>query len=131
MEIDKIAFICVKGKKVLAAVSKGKDAFYIPGGKREAGEDDKATLIREVEEELSVKILPETIKYYGTFAAQAHGKPSGTTVKMTCYMAGFRGKLKAGAEIGRIVWVTSKDIAVAPPVDKLILEDLKKKNLIS
>ncbi len=130
MEIDKLAFLFVKNKKVLFTLSKGKSVFYIPGGKRELGESDEQALIRETKEELSVDIVPRSIKYYGTFIAQAHGKPEGTMVKMTCYTADFEGEFMPAAEIEKIVWVTSKDMEIAPPVDKLILADLKKKNLI-
>lgn len=59
--IDKVAWIYVVDGKVLGARSAGKDTYYFPGGKRESGESDAETLIREVEEELSVQILPETI----------------------------------------------------------------------
>jgi len=45
---------------------------------KEPGETDEQGLIREVKEELSVDILPESMEYYGTFKAQAHGKPEGT-----------------------------------------------------
>lgn len=130
MEIDKLAFIFVKDKKVLSTLSKGKTAFYIPGGKRENGESDEEALIREVKEELSVELIPKTIKSCGIFKAQAHGKPEGTIIKMTCYTADFKGKLSAAAEIEKIVWVTSKDMEMVSPVCKLILADLKKKNLI-
>ena len=131
MEIDKLAFIHVEGRKVLSTVSKGKDAFYIPGGKREARESDERALIREVKEELSVNLKPKTIKYYGTFVAQAHGKAEGVMVKMTCYTASFTGKLKPAAEIDKIVWLDSNDIENVASVDKLILADLKEKRLIN
>ena len=45
-EIDKIAFIVLKNSKILSSKSKGKNKFYITGGKREKGESDKETLIR-------------------------------------------------------------------------------------
>ena len=66
-----------------------------PGGKREGNETDEETLIRECKEELDIDIKRDTIKYYGTFEAQAHGKAEGILVKMTCYMAEFEGNLKA------------------------------------
>jgi 8-oxo-dGTP diphosphatase len=47
-EIDKLAWLRIKDKQVLGARSKGKDAYYIPGGKREPGESDEEALIREV-----------------------------------------------------------------------------------
>ena len=130
MEIDKLALIFIKNRKALGAVSKGKDVFYFPGGKRESGETDEEALTREVKEELSVDLVPKSIKYYGTFIAQAYDKPEGVMVKMTCYTAKFDGEPKASSEIEKIIWVTSKDLKTAPPVDKLILADLKKKNLI-
>ena len=110
--------------------SKGKNVFYIPGGKRETGESDEQALIREIKEELSVDLIPSTIRYYGTFRAQAHGKAEGIIIKMTCYTADFEGELKPASEIEEITWWASRDIEKAPPVDKLILGDLKKKNFI-
>lgn len=38
--IDKIAFICIYNRHILSTQSKGKDVFYIPGGKREPGQTD-------------------------------------------------------------------------------------------
>ncbi len=132
MEIDKIAWIFVKKSKVLSTISKGKDTYYIPGGKREAGESDEQALIREVREELSVDLIPSTIKLYGTFRAQAHGKAEGVIVKMTCYTGEFKGQLKPAAEVEKIVWITASDADSerSSPVDKIILADLKEKGLI-
>ena len=61
--IDKIAFIYVKDGKILATLSKGKDTYYIPGGKREGTEKDEDTLIRECKEELDIDIKEDTIKF--------------------------------------------------------------------
>lgn len=82
-EIDKLAWLYIQNKQLLGARSKGKNTYYIPGGKREAGESDEQALIREIKEELSVDLIPSTIKYAGTFKAQADGKPDGVMVKMT------------------------------------------------
>jgi len=130
-EIDKIALIYLKYKKILSTLSKGKDTYYIPGGKREEGETDEETLIRECKEELSVDIIKDTIKYYGAFEAQAHGKAEGILVKMTCYMADFEGEMKASSEIQEIKWLGYDDLDKISPVDKLIFRDLYEKGLIS
>ena len=129
-EIDKIAFIYLKDKMILSTLSKGKDTYYLPGGKREVGETDEETLIRECKEELTIDIKKDTIKYYGTFEAQAHGKSEGILVKMTCYIAEFDGKLEPSSEIEEIKWLKFNDLDKISPVDKLIFEDLHKKGVL-
>ena len=130
-EIDKIAFIYLKDGKILSTLSKGKDTYYIPGGKREGNETDEETLIRECKEELDIDIKKDTIKYYGTFEAQAHGKAEGILVKMTCYMAEFKGQLKAISEIQEMKWLDYSNLDVKiSPVDELIFKDLFEKKLI-
>lgn len=130
-EIDKIAFLYLKDGKLLSTLSKGKDTYYIPGGKREKSETDEETLIRECKEELTIDILKDTIKYYGTFKAQAHGHAEGIIVKMTCYMAEFKGTLKPSSEIAKIKWLDYSNLNVKiSPVDELIFKDLYDKHLI-
>lgn len=130
-EINKIAFICLKDKKILCTLSKGKDTYYIPGGKREGIETDEETLIRECKEELTIDIKKDTIKYYGTFEAQAHGKAEGVLVKMTCYMAEFDGNLQPDSEIQEMKWLDYSNLDVKiSPVDELIFKDLYDNNLI-
>ena len=60
-EIDKIALIKIVNGRILVAKSIGKDKFYIPGGKRESGETDEQTLIREIKEEMNVDVQEDTI----------------------------------------------------------------------
>jgi len=128
--IDKIALIYIKDRRILMALSRGKDVYYIPGGKREGGETDERALAREIKEELNVEILPETLRYHGTFAAQAHGKPEGTIVRMVCYAAVFPGEPEPGAEIQDLAYYAFAQRNIVGPVDQLIFDDLKKKNLI-
>ena len=128
--IDKIAFIHIKDKKVLVTLSKGKSIWYQPGGKREEGESDEETLIRDLKEELSIDIIPSTVIYYGTFKAQAHGKSEGVIVQMTCYVADFEGKLKPANEIDRCDYFPYSRKEETSAVDHLIFDDLKNKGLI-
>ena len=129
-EIDKIALLYLKNGQILSTLSKGKDTYYLPGGKRELNETDEQTLIRECKEELTIDIKEDTIKYYGTFKAQAHGKAEGIIVKMTCYTAKFIGEMKPSSEIQEIRWLNYKDIDIISPVDKLIFKDLYEKGLL-
>ena len=72
--IDKVAWIQLENGRVLGARSIGKDIYYLPGGKRDTGESDVETLVREVREELSVEIDATSAEHIGTFEAQAHGR---------------------------------------------------------
>jgi len=128
IEIDKIAFIATKNGKILSTKSKGKTKYYIPGGKRELGETDEQTLIREILEELNVKIKPDTIEYVGTFKAQADEANKGILVKMTCYKALYNGLLEPKSEIEEIKWLSYKDLDSISEVDKQIFKFLKECN---
>ena len=128
--IDKLAWIEIKDKSILSTKSFGKDKYYIPGGKREVGESDEQALVREISEELSVTIDVNTIKYIGTFEAQAHGHAEGILVKMTCYAGKYSGELKANSEIEEIKWLNFSDKNIISEVDKLIFHHLKERKLL-
>ncbi len=125
--IDKLAWLEIKDQKILVARSIGKEVFYIPGGKRELGENDQQALTREIAEELSVTLIPESIDHYGTFSAQAHGHPEGVMVQMTCYEAMYAGAIKAAAEIAEVAWLPFEEMDKTSHVDKIIFQDLRAK----
>lgn len=128
--IDKLAWIEIKDKSILSTKSYGKDTYYIPGGKRENGETDEQGLQREIKEELSIEIKNDTIRFVGIFQEQAHGHPSGTIVKMTCYTADFIGTLRANSEIEEIKWLNYLDLDKISEVDKSIFAYLKERDLL-
>lgn len=128
--IDKLAFIYIKDRQILMTLSKGNDTYYIPGGKREGNETDLEALTREVREELTVEVVQESVKHYGTFEAQAHGKALGTLVRMTCYTAEYVGELTPSSEIQDSAYYTYAQRDIVGPVDQIIFDDLKMKNLI-
>lgn len=129
--IDKLALIYLHERRILAARSKGKDTYYLPGGKREAGESDHAALLREIKEELSVDLRPETLRYLGQFEAQAHGRDAGVRVRMTCYTAEYEGLLAPAAEIAELAWLTYADKARTSPVTHLIFDWLQERDLLT
>jgi 8-oxo-dGTP pyrophosphatase MutT (NUDIX family) len=123
--IDKIAWIRLEDGAVLSSRSRGKDVYYLPGGKRErGGESDIDTLVREIREELSVRIVTGTARYLGTFEAQAHGHPDGAVVRMTRYTADYDGVLRPDSEIEELVWLSYADRGRVSPVDQIIFDHL-------
>lgn len=129
-EIDKLAWIEIQEERVLSTRSRGKAIYYLPGGKREAGETDSEALLREIREELDVELEPSSLQYIGTFLAQAHGHAKGIEVKMQCYTACYQGTLRASSEIEEVVWLSYADKAKVSPVDKIIFDWLKEKGWI-
>jgi 8-oxo-dGTP pyrophosphatase MutT (NUDIX family) len=105
--------------------------FYLPGGKREPGESDVETLVREVREELTVAIAVGSATHAGVFEAQAHGHASGVTVRMTCYTADYDGTPAPSNEIEELAWLTYADRDRVSAVDQIIFDDLHRSGLLS
>lgn len=128
--IDKLAWVYIKDGRLLMTLSKGKDVWYIPGGKREEGESDIEALAREVKEELDVHINKNVIEFIGIYEAQAHGKPEGTTVRITCYSSPFTGSLSPKNEIEKYEYFNYAMKDKSSLADQKLFDDLKKRELI-
>lgn len=128
--IDKVALIHINNNSVLSTLSKSKNKLYFPGGKRESNESDVECLKREILEELNVHILDNTVKFFGSFEAQADGHESGVVVRMLCYLSDFSGTLMPSHEVESFEWIRYDDRFRTSAVDILILEELKNQRLI-
>jgi len=126
MVIQKSAWIEVVDHKILSTRSNGKRAFYIPGGKPEPNETNQEALIREIKEELSVDLIPESIQSLGVFTAQADGHTEGIQVQMNCFTAQYSGKLIANSEIAEFMWLSYEEKSKTSHVDHLIFDWLRK-----
>src|SRR3954453_21289927 len=122
MNIDKVAWIRLEEGRILSTRSRGKEVYYLPGGKREPGESDLETLDREIREELTVTVVAPV--YFGTFTAPADGHPAGIDVQMTCYTGDYLGDLAGSSEIEEFVWLTYTDRDRVSPVEKIIFDRL-------
>ena len=119
--IDTVAWVHVRDGRVLCARPRAQDVFYVPGGKREGAESDLQTLVREIAEELTVTLRPETVRHAGTYQAD---HPDGTVVRMSCYTGEYSGTLAASSEIGELAWFCYADRPRVPPVDQLLFDYL-------
>ena len=124
--IDTVAWVLVEDGLILCARPRGKDVFYIPGGKREGAETDLQTLLREIAEELTVTLIPKTVRPAGSYEAEQPGAhPDGAVVRMSCYTGDYRGTLAASSEIDELGWFCYADRPRVPLVDQLLFDDLK------
>lgn len=129
-EIDKLGWVCIQNGKLLCARSRGKQLFYIPGGKREFGEDDQTALVREIREELSVDLVAESLQLIGSFVAPADGKVD-TLVKLTCYTGDYRGHLLAASEIEELRWLSYSERQRSSVATILIFDWLKSQGQVA
>jgi len=128
--IDTVAWVRVEDGRILCARPRRKDIFYVPGGKREGTETDLEVLLREIAEELTVTLRPDTVRHVGTYqAGQADNDPGshpgGAVVRMSCYRGDYAGTLVPSSEIEELGWFCYADRPRVPPVDQLLFDDLK------
>lgn len=128
--IDKLAWVHIEHGKLLCARSRGKNAWFLPGGKREAGESDSEALLREIREEGGVELRTDTLRPLRTFEAQAHGQPEGVVVRMSCYTGEYDGILLAAAEIDEIAWLGIADREKLSLVGQIILDWLHEQGQV-
>ena len=121
MFVDTVAWVRLENGRILCARPRGKDIFYVPGGKREGAESDLQTLLREITEELAIELRPETVAHVGTYQA---GQADGGVVRMSCYTGEYTGTLTASSEIDELAWFRYADRPRVPPVDQLLFDDL-------
>ncbi len=106
--IRKVSWVHIENRKLLCVRSRGNDTFYNPGGKPEVGESDEAAFIRELKEELSIDVRPETIKHVHTIHAEAHGKNAGKMLELKCFSAEYTGTMTPAHEIEEIGYIDSR-----------------------
>ncbi len=128
--IDKLAWIRIEDGRLLCVRSRGKDAFFLPGGKREPGESDEEALLREVKEELGVELRRESLAPLHVFEAQAHGRPEGVLVRMTCFTGDYVGRLAPAAEIEELAWLGANDVSKMSLVTRIIVAWLREQRML-
>lgn len=101
---------------VLLVRKHGSSTFIQPGGKREPGEDALATLARELDEELGVRLCVGSAVRLGEFEDNAVNEP-GRRVRAEAFLVRIEGEPAARAEIAELAWVDPRaplTVEVAP-----------------
>lgn len=101
-KLNTAGLVVIENRRLLLAFSKRKQAFYLPGGKIEEGEDAVTALIREIKEELSIPILPHELQWYCHISAPAYGEQPPVMMEQECFSYALRATPVADAEIASI-----------------------------
>ena len=111
------AVIIDEGGRLLLVRKAGTTAFMQPGGKPEAGESPAQTLVRELAEEVGLRLDEADLVPLGEFSAPAANEP-GFEVVADVFRVDIGDQTPvAAAEIAELRWVTraeASEIYVAP-----------------
>ncbi|ODC03483.1 hypothetical protein BFW38_07925 [Terasakiispira papahanaumokuakeensis] len=119
-----VAWVHQQSNKILCVRTQGQDRFFIPGGKPEQGESLPEALVREVHEELGVRLRPETIQPLTVIQGPAYGRPH-CTLLMHCFVAEPETvDFSAHAEIAELVWVDQHNKSLCAPAAIQLIDEL-------
>jgi len=99
---------------------RGTQTFMQVGGKIEPGEEPLAALVREVEEEVGLRLEPTDIESLGRFEAAAANEPD-HIVDAHAYRVRLRPgtEVAVRAEIEELVWIDPADPVARYPIAPL------------
>ncbi len=131
-DINKIAGLCIRDKKLLIVYKKTDKMYITLGGKIEAGETDLECLKREVREELRCGI--QNPVYFETFEGRTYDNSK--SIHMKCYFLELTGEpaINPADSIDHYRWIDKnykkEGILVAPLLEQKVIPELIKKGLL-
>jgi 8-oxo-dGTP diphosphatase len=120
-DIPVAAVALIRDRRVLMVTARGRDVWYMPGGKIDAGETEAEGAAREAWEEVAVRLDPAALEPLFTVLIQAHGEPEGRLVRMAVFGAETAEEPAASAEVSALHWATSSDAHRCPPAGAEVL----------
>jgi ADP-ribose pyrophosphatase YjhB (NUDIX family) len=129
--ITVVAAAIVEHGRLLVVSKKAAPAvFYLPGGKPEPGEDARATLVRELHEELGAR--PHGVTRLADFRGIAALEQA--PMLMTVFAASLAERPRPAAELARLAWTTGADgyrPLLAPAVRDQVIPYLRASGLLA
>jgi 8-oxo-dGTP pyrophosphatase MutT (NUDIX family) len=78
--------VVLRNAKLLLCFSRNKEAWYLPGGKADKGENTVTALLREIREELHVELRPDLLHFYLHISVGAYGEASPIRMEQDCFL---------------------------------------------
>lgn len=102
VKLHTAGLIVINDGKLLLAFSKNKRAWYLPGGKIDAGETSHQAVQREIKEELNLTLNADLLKFYGHVTAPAFGENKNILMEQDCFMYELTENIEASSEIDEV-----------------------------
>lgn len=96
--------------RLLLVRKRGTHAFMLPGGKHEPGETSVQALLRELDEELNLRLTESALTPLGRFQADAANEPD-THVDAQIYIAALPRPVSPAAELEELAWLAPADLS--------------------
>jgi 8-oxo-dGTP diphosphatase len=129
-DIPVAAIALIRDRRVLMVTARGRDVWFMPGGKIDPGETEADAAAREAEEEVGVRVDADALEPLFTVLIQAHGEPRGRLVRMSVFGAESTAEPVPGNEVSAVHWATSADESRCPPAGVEVLRRLHAAALI-
>ncbi|WEO77577.1 NUDIX domain-containing protein [Cryobacterium sp. SO2] len=124
------AIALIRDRRVLMVTARGRDVWFMPGGKIDPGETEADAAAREAWEEVALRLDPTSLVPLFTVLIQAHGEPEGRLVRMAVFGADTADNPAASAEVSALHWATAADAHRCPPAGAEVLARLQASGLI-
>ena len=124
------AVAVVRDRAVLMVTARGREVYYMPGGKVDPGETAVQAAAREAFEEVSLQFHPDDLEELFEVRTQAHGEPEGREVHMSVFAAELDREARPSGEIDSLHWVDGSDAGRCPPAGVETLRLLRGLDLV-
>jgi len=108
------AVIVDSAGRVLVVRKHGTTRFMQPGGKPEPGETAAQTLIRELDEELSLRVAESDLAPLGTFISAAANEPGHRVIAEAFALRAEPADVVVQAELAELRWLEPGDRTSVP-----------------
>ncbi len=131
--IEVVTLLHIIDGRLLMARSRGKNGFYLPGGKIDPGETKIEALRREIREELSAEIAEGSLASFGHYVEQAFDQPDGVLVSAHAFVGSLTQDPTPSSEIVELRFFSAEEYgreAHRAATSEAVIRDLRSRRMM-